>query len=152
MAETPAYFGESGGWGLTLANMVAFDWVTARAHCSLFRMFKELEFGAREDVKIANSLCTAGDPYEFTVTDNSSGTMFAVFRQTKRTTSPAPQKSVDFHLEDKTILVKHAFTEDISATLTLDNDGHCKLRMKDQELEQWQFRRMALEGLLFGGP
>jgi hypothetical protein len=35
------------------------------------------------------------------------------------------------------------------ASITLTNGGQCKLRVGEEELEQWQFRRMALEKLFF---
>jgi hypothetical protein len=37
-----------------------------------------------------------------------------------------------------------------TGALTLNNNGECRLRVKDEELEQWQVRRMALEELFFG--
>jgi hypothetical protein len=37
-----------------------------------------------------------------------------------------------------------------SASLTLNDEGKCRLRVGDKELTQWQFRRMALEKLFFG--
>ena len=40
--------------------------------------------------------------------------------------------------------------EIVSATLTLNDAGECRLLVKGQEKEFWQFRRMVLEGLLFG--
>jgi hypothetical protein len=41
--------------------------------------------------------------------------------------------------------------EGLSARVTLNNIGRCMLVLDDgTELEQWQFRKMALEGLFFG--
>ena len=37
-----------------------------------------------------------------------------------------------------------------SATLTLNRLGKCRLLVNEEELTQWQFRRMALEKLFFG--
>jgi hypothetical protein len=37
-------------------------------------------------------------------------------------------------------------------TLTLTNEGKCKLRVGDQELDEWQVLRKALEKLFFAGP
>jgi hypothetical protein len=37
------------------------------------------------------------------------------------------------------------------ATLTLTNEGKCKLKVEGgEELYDWQFRRMVLENLFFG--
>lgn len=35
------------------------------------------------------------------------------------------------------------------ATLTLDDLGQCRLKVKEKELERWQFRKLALEEFLF---
>ena len=45
-----------------------FDWVNARAKCSLQEVFKELEQGVRVDVEAANGLVSAGDALRFSVT------------------------------------------------------------------------------------
>jgi hypothetical protein len=38
-----------------------------------------------------------------------------------------------------------------SVAIGLNNEGRCTLRLDDgTELEQWQFRKMALSGLFFG--
>jgi hypothetical protein len=36
------------------------------------------------------------------------------------------------------------------ATLTLNNEGECRLLVNGQELEEWQFRKMMWEELFFG--
>jgi 16S rRNA U1498 N3-methylase RsmE len=35
------------------------------------------------------------------------------------------------------------------ATVTINNDRECRLLVNGQELEEWQFRKMALEPLFF---
>jgi hypothetical protein len=132
--------------------MATFDWVTARAQCSAIHVFKQLEFGAAEDVAVANSVQSAGNIYVFGVVGNS-GNMFSVVRQVRRSAisaSSAPEKTVDFYLEDDRIVVRRGIqNEQITATLTLDDEGRCKLRVGERVLDQWQFRRLALESLLF---
>jgi ornithine cyclodeaminase/alanine dehydrogenase-like protein (mu-crystallin family) len=39
---------------------------------------------------------------------------------------------------------------ELQASITLNSDGQCKLKVGNDELEQWQVRRMALETLSFG--
>jgi hypothetical protein len=39
---------------------------------------------------------------------------------------------------------------DLSARVTLGDSGKCRLRVKEQTLRFWQFRRRALEDLFFG--
>jgi hypothetical protein len=62
-------------------------------------------------------------------------------------------ESVDFRLGDGTITVHRVGTKGeellFTADVTLDNEGQCKLRVGDDNLEQWQVRRMALERLFF---
>jgi hypothetical protein len=38
----------------------------------------------------------------------------------------------------------------ITAGITLNNEGLCKLKVGETELDHWQVRRMALERLFFG--
>lgn len=59
---------------------------------------------------------------------------------------------VYFELAKEEILVlDDARNVVIKAELTLNNDGECKLKLKNsEELDSWQFRRMALQQLFFG--
>lgn len=38
----------------------------------------------------------------------------------------------------------------LRATITLNNEGRCMLKVDGEELEPWNVRRMALEDLFFG--
>ncbi len=56
---------------------------------------------------------------------------------------------VEFNCEANRIVVRNQDRE-FSVTLTLNNEGRCKLRVDGaEELEQWQVRRIALEKLFF---
>jgi hypothetical protein len=44
-----------------------FDWVNARAQCSLLVVFKQLEWGCQEDVKSANAKRKEGGHFKFEV-------------------------------------------------------------------------------------
>jgi hypothetical protein len=57
---------------------------------------------------------------------------------------------VNFSLEGDEIVVCAGNEIILRATITLNNEGRCMLKVDDEELEQWQVRRMALEDLFFG--
>jgi hypothetical protein len=123
------------------------DWVKVRSACSVAQVFSELYLGAESDVKAMNLTPSAtpehlGSP--FAVHSNSTGNVFVVF-QTGNT-----NRTVKFTLGPDRIAVTNQNGQ-FTVTLTLNNEGRCKLRMNGgEELEQWQVRRMMLEGLFFG--
>ncbi len=129
------------------------DWVKVRAECSIAHIFKELELGAREDAEKAQSLVPANQTTKFSVT-KIVGSRFAVVRADDPL-SPISQ-SVYFVCKRNEITVSDdsELGEKLrmTATLTLTNTGHCKLKVGSEELFQWQFRRMALEALFFDAP
>lgn len=120
-----------------------FDWVKARAACSVLHVFNELRIGVEEDVRRMNSTSVSGES-QFAVRANTIGDYFVVFR-----TDNAGLK-VEFNCEMKHITVASG-SRNFIVTLTLNNEGRCKLRIDGgDELEQWQVRRMMLEDLFFG--
>jgi hypothetical protein len=124
-------------------DKVEKDWVTARSLCSLPNVFKELRLQVEEDVKTRNALRPENSPYEFSVTEN--GGDFTVFLEAEDV-----RRSVIFTLAEHAIEVRDSrgkATFDVS--LTLNEEGACKLSVQDKERELWQVRRMALEDLLF---
>jgi hypothetical protein len=125
-----------------------FDWVNARSKCTIQEIFKELEQGVRDDVEAAKSLIRRHDELQFSVSKASSK-RFSVNRIDDPIRSLG--RSVDFTWSDNVITVHNQNDELLlTASLTLNNEGRCLLKVSEQELEQWQFRRMALEKLFFG--
>lgn len=123
-----------------------FNWVEARAVCSLLPVFKKLQMDVRDDAETLNRL-RGGSLQIIEVAVNEKGALFSVF-------SGSDEKAaVEFSLHSDYIKIatrKSTFT----LTLTLDNDCRCKLRVvedsKDERvLEQWQVRRLVLEDLFF---
>jgi hypothetical protein len=111
-------------------------------------VFKALEQGVRHDVERANGLVGPHDELRFSFTKS-----FAKHFTVNRIDDPIKSvgRAVDFIWSDDTIEVRNQNNEVLfTAHLTLNNEGQCKLRVEDQELELWQFRRMALEKLFFG--
>jgi len=121
-----------------------FDWVKARADCSPAQVFKELEFGAKRDVDAANGQRKPGDLHAFKMASDEG--CFSVIRES----SIALPVSVEFYLERDGIKVTSGAEVNFVATLTLNNEGRCMLRVNGEELENWHVRRMALEDLFFG--
>jgi hypothetical protein len=125
-------------------TMENFDWVGARANCSLAQVFKQLELGARNDVDAANMKRTPQDRYKFSVSAEHG--RFSVTRES----NDALPLSVDFSLERTEIVACMGNEIKVKAIIALNNEGRCMLKVNDEELEQWHVRRMALEDLFFG--
>ena len=124
----------------------SFDWVRARSECSLQHVFKELENGVRGDVESVKSLPIPGSTIRYSVTASERGRLFVV----RAETDDSFTDSVDFILANGAITAQDddgKFRH--TATLTLDNEGKSKLMVGNDALDQWQFRRMALEKLFF---
>jgi hypothetical protein len=120
-----------------------FNWVTQRSQCSFPNVFKDLRIQVEEDIKTRNSLRPNNSPYEFSVKED--GNDFTVLLEAEDF-----RKSVIFSLTEHAIVVKDdAGNQVFEVTLTFNDQGQCRLHVDDKELESWQVRRMALEGLLF---
>lgn len=125
-----------------------FNWINARVACSPARIFNDLFLAIKGDVGERNVSLQARDASplrpSFDLGMNSSGQYFAVFRVGD------VRSTIEFFLRTERIEVKTS-AESSSITLSLDNQGVCKLRMNGGELlEQWQVRKILLEGLFFG--
>lgn len=121
---------------------IKFDWVGARAACTVVEVFEQLRLGVESDVDAANIARKLEASSRFLFKPNESGNVFAAAAYWGR---------VQFirhtdHIEIQDEVGAH----NLVVTLTLSNTGRCKLKIGQEELEQWQVRRMALEGLLFG--
>jgi hypothetical protein len=121
-----------------------FNWIKARADCSVAQVFKQLELGARNDVEAANEQRKSEEHHVFSVSAEPG--RFSVVRGS-RNVHPV---SVDFSLEGEEIAACVGNEIKLTATITLNNEGRCMLKVNDEELEQWQVRRTALEDLFFG--
>lgn len=127
------------------------DWVNAFSGCSLGKVFHQLKLQIAEDVKARNgqiqslSVAVTIKPYAFAMTEQ--GERFSVFVEGDK----VPRgNSVSFALEEKKICVTDANGALLfEATLTLNDEGECRLKVGGQEREFWQVRRMALQKLFF---
>ena len=125
--------------------MSDFDWVTERANCSTQKVFRSLELGVKADVDKRNAVRQNGEPKWDTT---SSAERFSAFRDGGDGWSPLV---VEFAIEGDRIDVCHNGGHVFGAKLTINNKGQCRLKVQGQELEleEWQFRRRALEDLFF---
>jgi hypothetical protein len=121
-----------------------FDWVTARAQCSLSAAFERLKLEIESDVKIRNERRGEDRHYSFSVV--ASGDSISVFVAGNN----IRRRAVRFSLTvDAISVASEDAVVSFQATLTLNNERNCRFRIKGQEYESWQLRRMALEELFF---
>ena len=129
---------------------INFDWVAERSKCSIHQVFKQLELEIEEDVTKRKSLLGLKTQTQFSISTLTSN-RFSVIRVDDPISCLSVQ--VDFALVDGKITAQsQQYNVDLAATITLNNEGRCKLKIGNDELEHWQFRRMALEALFFGYP
>ena len=123
-----------------------FSWVKAEFACSPFEVFKILRHQCEQDVLDRNTLHRQGDPASFKVT--SVGDTFLVLREGREISS-----SVKFEWNAEGITVRD--NDDVvllRATPTVNERGECKLRVGEEELTFWQFRKKALLDLFSNYP
>jgi len=124
-----------------------WDWVQARHSCAIAAIFRQLELDAQLNVEKRQALVKP-DRDDFGFRFESRDKMFLVSRVASR-----GARTVVFRLTSDHINVERLGGEEIlRATVTLNNDGECRLRVEGQELDRWQLLRRALEGLFFDGP
>jgi len=123
--------------------MSDFDWVKARAECSLVAAFIRLEKSCQKDVDAANGLFK---PRKFGLLTHDPNS-FSVYEDVQ------PQRHLTFKLSKSQIAVVKRRDgredEQFSATLTINKDKQCRFLVGSDELEEWQFRKKALEPLFF---
>jgi hypothetical protein len=124
--------------------MADFDWVNARADCSLVAAFIRLEGNATKDADIATKLFKERRKFKVIPRDGNS---FSVYEEVQ------PQRHVTFKLSETQISIvkRHGGGEDVqfSVTLTIDKNKECRFLIEGDELEEWQVRKKALEPLFF---
>jgi hypothetical protein len=123
-----------------------FDWVTALSECSVAQVFEVLRLQVKSDIETREALRPQTHRhYAFKFVSN--GRTFAALVEGHKV-----HRVVRFGLEAQSITVRDdKETVVFTATTTLNDDGDCRLKINGQERELWQVRKMALEGLLFGG-
>jgi len=121
----------------------AFDWVSARAACSLLSVFQILGERVRTDVDIANR--APGSKRRFRVAIDPLKIVVA------RTHPAEEAANIVFELCATDVAVrKGASAQLFRARPALNEDGECLLEVDGQTLRLWQVSRKALEDLMFG--
>ncbi|MGA3095215.1 MAG: hypothetical protein ABSF25_02075 [Bryobacteraceae bacterium] len=128
--------------------MADFDWVKARAACSLEVLFQQLRVAVKRDVDSMNAvLAQAGRPVQCQFGDFSNRFLVMI------SGNGFPMRRAEFALSPSGISVEvdKPKQKTFSAIATLNPDGDCRLVVNNQELELWQVCRLGLEDLFFGG-
>jgi hypothetical protein len=126
-------------------------WVEIRAACTVANVFNQLCDGVKDDVFAINTTRGFAGENVFKADLHSSGTTIFVGQPNR-----LPRRRVAIGVVGDRIEVEQEWEGGLhlSASIGLNNEGRCVLKMKEAEkeieLEQWQFRKMALENLFFG--
>jgi|ERR1035441_7086694 hypothetical protein len=125
-----------------MKSMADFAWVKARADCTVGLMFERLKVGVEADATVRNKMAEGkeGRAFRFFV----EGEVFGVLLDDGTTTH-----RVKFAVVGSAITVTQDDQPTISGSVTLCDDGQCRLKLGERELELWQFRCRALEHLFF---
>jgi hypothetical protein len=127
-------------------NSPEFEWVVARYHCSPSTVFEKLKLQIESDVT-ARTMQLPNQRNRFRFVGN--GGSFAVAVEGQGISGQA----IKFRLALPAIEVAGPSDEKLfEATVTLGDDGECRLRVGIEELYLWQFRKRALESLFFNQP
>jgi hypothetical protein len=122
------------------------NWVEKRAACSVQQVFSELVRGIDNDVAVLNQVRQIPDQTRFVaemLSDNSTVVVGQV------NVSPRIRVKIGI-VGDRVETSGEVGAGTLSARVALSNVGRCVLVLGDgTELEQWQFRKMALERLFF---
>lgn len=123
--------------------MADFDWVRARAECSLRRVFFHLVAGAESDALAREDISKKGnDNVHFDSSKN--GDSLLVTRS-----EGSSVRRVKFALTEDAIIIEENGNIAFKATPGLNNTADCTLMVDGAELDLWKVRRMALERLFF---
>jgi hypothetical protein len=122
------------------------NWVEKRAACTIGRVFNEICDGIDEDVRAINEARNLFGDFQFQADLHTERTTVFVGQPGR-----VPRVRVLVGIVDNQIEVRNEVTKETwRVSIGLNNEGRCSLRLADNsELEQWQFRKMALEGLFF---
>jgi|SRR5579864_2337902 len=123
------------------------EWIRARSECSHVQAFERLKTEVRDDVEANNKLIRAGGASSGLFVIQFFDRSFRVYLDLANI-----DRAVVFSLQSDFSIAVDGTNPPVAirGTVVLDDDGKCRLRVNDQELKFWQFRRRALEALFFG--
>jgi RNase P/RNase MRP subunit p29 len=129
------------------------DWVKERSQCSAGAVFERLKIEIENDVQVRNSLIPKGHDYKFhfEVTDSRKDLIVSLHGKIFDKTTPRDiNEGISVHIDGSAIIVReNDLKEKLRATLTLNENGECRLKIDGVEYESWRFRQAALEELFF---
>jgi len=123
-----------------------YDWVSARSACSPTQAFIRLREQVGEDLNKRAALMVEAEKEKYRFKSGSQDWMFWVSVQ-----GDYIDKAVSFHRTTTGIEVRDARNDAplMEGKLTLGDDGECKLKVGEKAYSFWQFRKLALEDVLF---
>src|SRR6476646_12183282 len=125
------------------------EWVKARSQCSPSAVFEKLKSDIENDVEVRNGLCSQGDGrFNFSVTDNN--VVQVSVEKTKVAHKGFEKYPVVVSLRvDGNEIVGTTRLGEFRATLTLNEEQKCRLKVDGIEHEFWRVRQKLLEDLFF---
>jgi hypothetical protein len=125
-----------------------FNWVAAQSKCTAAAVFETLRLRVRDDVHRRNGLLGRNDGWTFEFSED--GDEFEVARAQAGRRDGAVLAVVSFARSGRRILVHSDDLDvDLTAIVTLDPSGACKLIVGEAMYSEWEVRRLALEQLFF---
>ena len=128
-------------------NKADLDWVRARVACSLHTVFARLIAGVKSDLAARQEVSRDLDQGIHFAISTEDDRNLVVSRNLRGTVS-----TVEFSLGPTEIVIGEDGIPIFTATVALNEAGDCTLVIDGNEMEMWQVRRMALEGLFFRLP
>lgn len=123
-----------------------WDWVTARHACSLEAFFERLYLGTVKNVEVRLAQAQADRQRLPLVVQQVDSTLFSVTRPLTAARSAAvrfKRSATEIRVEGMEVAVN------VRGTVTMNDDGHCRLLVDGQELDEWQVLKRAFESLFF---
>lgn len=122
------------------------NWVEKRAACTMAKVFNQLCDGLANDVAVVNTVRQLPQGSQFMSELASDGSTIVIGQP-----NIIPRRRVIIGAVNTCIIVNQEWKrEQWKATIGLNNEGRCILKLEDgTELEHWQFRKKALESLFF---
>jgi hypothetical protein len=117
-----------------------FDWVKARAQCSLGVIFRKLKAAAARDVDSINAIF-AETKTASVVELSELSDRFLVIKQGRSAEFKLTASSISINVDEG--------RRELAAVPALNPEGDCRLLVNGNELELWQVCRLALEEIFF---
>lgn len=105
------------------------------------KVYEMLKLQVRKDIDARNSL-RGGAPHKFELIDH--GVHFVAFVE-----GLGQHRTINFSLTEKGVMAQDNGDVLMDVTITLNDDGECRLRIRGEEKELWQASRITLERLFF---